>query len=356
MTSPRPDLVLRRSLSSTCLPATQLLEFQEPTTGVTVQLIGSMHYNPASIALTERTIGALAAQDRLGSVVIESCDLRWNSTMSLSPTLQKLLQSEMRAAHDLAGQWHRPVVLGDQRINVTVDRLKAGAQETVVDLLTPWSGGWQRLYQNITEARREAVPLGGDYLNLFAFLDPKLLLASPVSFVKYPLSYAAKSPLASLVVLALLFLPIPGDASTMGLDIGSISSSSSSALTANDYVGSLAGSLLETLLFARIFLKELLAERNEVIARNILEQCRLQQIKPPNVQSTPSQWWKLLLPRPGTSSRNDQVVTVAATTTCVYAPLSVPPVAEGQGKVVVAVLGMAHCNGIMKLLREQRVS
>ena len=289
MTSRRPNLGLRRSTSSTCLQATQLLEFQEPTTGVTVQLVGSMHYNPASIALTERTIGALAAQDRLGSVVIESCDLRWNSTMSLSPTLQKLLQSEMRAAHDLAGQWHRPIVLGDQRINVTVDRLKAGAQETVVDLLTPWSGGWQRLYQNITEARREAVPLGGDYLNLFAFLDPKLLLASPVSFVKYPLSYAAKSPLASLVVLALLFLPIPGDASTMGLDIGSISSSGS-ALTANDYVGSLVGSLLETLLFARIFLKELLAERNEVIARNILEQCRLQQIKPPTVQSTPSQW------------------------------------------------------------------
>jgi len=347
----------RRSLSSSsssfALAATQLLEFQEPTTGVTVQLVGSMHYNPASIRLTETTIQQLAAQNRLGAVLIESCDLRWNTTLELSPILQSLLQSEMRAAHDLALAYERPVILGDQRINVTVDRLKRGAAETVMDLVTPFSGGWQRLYRNVTEAREEAVPLGEGYLNAFAFLDPKLLLAAPVSFLKYPLSYAAKSPLASLVVFGLLFLPIPGDA----MGIISADGSTTAVMTAGDIAGQLVGSLLETLLFARIFLKELLAERNEVLARNILEQCRLIAQQQQQQQSKRKPWWEPYWMQP--SKRRPSNSNGSSSTTVVYAPQSVTTIPKHVGNpntTVVAVLGMAHCNGIMKLLKEQRVS
>ena len=38
-----------------------------------------------------------------------------------------MLQSEMRAAHDAAVKYGRPVILGDQRIEDTVLRLKEGA-------------------------------------------------------------------------------------------------------------------------------------------------------------------------------------------------------------------------------------
>ena len=320
----------QRSQSFTSLSTTRLLEFQEPTTGVTVQLVGSMHYNPVSIQLTKKTLQTLAEQDRLGSVVIEMCDVRWNATTDISPIMRYLLHSEMDAAHDLALRWQRPIVFGDQRINVTVHRLKTGAIEAVGDLLVPFSGGWRRLYRNITEAWSEAVPLGENYLNTFDFLDPKLWLASPVTFVKYLLTFTAKSPLFFLVLLAILFLPTRGGAATMG---AATAGTSAAVNAVGSWTKWLLSNLLESVLLTRILLKGLLVERNRVMARHILEQCRFQQ---------------------GTIiSPNDSVVDTGAT---VYAPLSVRPVAEGHEKVIVAVLGMAHCNGVMKLLTEQRVS
>lgn len=63
---------------------------------------------------------------------------------------------------------------------------------------------------------------------------------------------------------ALLFFSFVGDAD---------------ALTANDSVSttdlaeSLLFSILETVVFARIFLKELLADRNTVLAENIVSRC-----------------------------------------------------------------------------------
>ena len=292
-----------------------------------------MHYNPTSIELTRQTIQELAESNQLGSVVIESCDIRWNSTMEMSLPVQGLLMSEMRAAHDLAVQYQRPLVLGDQRINVTVDQLKKGAKETFLDLVNPITG-WKRLFRNVTIAREEALPFGDGYLNAFAFFDPKLLLAVPVSFIKYPLSYAAKSPIASILLFGILFLPVPGDAASMD-----------AVMSTGDWIWQLTFSLLETLLFTRIFLKELLAERNEVLARNILEQCRLQQ-KQPQQPGWKSLWTSIA----GSSRQRDPKNGV------VYAPLSTAPVFEHEEKTVVAVLGMAHCNGIMKLLQEQRVS
>merc|ERR1712238_132445 len=139
----------------------QLLEFVEPTTNVTVLLIGSMHYNPASIELVEQTVERLGRDDKLGSVIIESCDIRWNKTQTIMDkkntklqekqkakaeeesqasssssiassdavniTLNKddLLGNEMVAAWEVATKYQRPTVLGNQRINITIDALKA---------------------------------------------------------------------------------------------------------------------------------------------------------------------------------------------------------------------------------------
>ena len=75
-----------------------------------------------------------------------------------------------------------------------------------MDLLQPWNGGWGRLIESISSARKEAVPLGDEYLGLESFFDPKLLAAAPVSFVKYPLSYMVKSPVFAAVVGYVLLL------------------------------------------------------------------------------------------------------------------------------------------------------
>ena len=63
----------------------------------------------------------------MGSIIIESCDQRWNATLE-NELVRDALLSEMKAAHDLGIKYNRPVVLGDQDINITVSELKNGAK------------------------------------------------------------------------------------------------------------------------------------------------------------------------------------------------------------------------------------
>lgn len=318
---PKPSPPSSSSLRS------QILDFVEPSTGVPVKLIGSMHYNPASIELATKSINDLAAEGKLGSIIIESCDLRWNATLE-NELMRDALLSEMKAAHDLGIKYERPVVLGDQRINITVAQLKSGAKEAVLDLLQPWNGGWGRLFESISTARKEAVPVGDKFLGLESFFDPKLLAAAPVSFIKYPISYMVKSPVFATAIIALILL-------------GGVDSSDAyvaDTVSATDIFESLFLSALETVIFARIFLKELLADRNEILAMNILEQCRNYE-----ADESSSGWLDKLF------QTNDGDKSSGA----VYAPGSVVGKPEDDGKVVVAVLGLAHCNGIKKLLTEQ---
>jgi len=303
----------------------QILDFVEPTTGVRVKLVGAMHYNPASIKLAEDTINALAEEGQLGSIIIESCDIRWNATME-NEMVKDALLSEMKAAHDLGMQYERPVVLGDQRINITVDQLKFGAKEAVLDLVQPWNGGWGRLVDSISSARKVAVPFGEEFLGLGSFFDPKLLASAPISFIKYPLSYFVKSPVFTVAVFALIILG----------DVDSSNAISTDSVSTTDLIESLLFSILETAIFARIFLKELLADRNEVLADSILEQCRNYETE------SSSNWLEKLFQADRTGDKS---------TGAVYAPGSVAGKPE-DGKIVVAVLGLAHCNGIKKLLTE----
>ena len=317
------------------LDATQLLEFVEPETGVTVKLVGAMHYNPTSIKPATDTIEELGANNRLGSVIIESCDIRYESSKEMSPFLKKILRSEMRAACDVALSYNRPVVLGDQRINITNARMQSALKETLVDLVQPIGGGWNRIAGNITQAWQDGAPNEPPYLNAFAFLDPGLLLAAPVSFFKYPLSYLTKSPIPTLAFFSLFFLTDPGNIA------GEMVALNNEALTWVDIVGSVGVATLETAVFARIILKEVLHERNEILADSILEQCRLYAQQKNNNR----RWW-FSSTQPSSSS----------TTEIMYVDKSNTGGATNNGKddkTVVAVLGMAHCNGIKKLLQER---
>ena len=301
---------------------TQILDFVEPSTGVQVKLIGAMHYNPASIKLATDTINQLEKEGKLGSIIIESCDIRWNATLENEFVKDQLL-SEMRAAHDLGVLYQRPVVLGDQRINITVSQLKNGAKEAVLDLVQPWNGGWNRLYDSISAARKEAVPVGEQFLGIDSLFDPKIMAAAPVSLLKYPVSYFVRSPVFSIIVLCLFILLGRGDdANALG------------ELTPTDLAESIFFSALETVIFARIFLKELLAERNEVLAENIFEQCR-------NYAPDKGNVWDKIFQSKVDKSKG-----------AIYARDSVVGSSGEEGKVVVAVLGLAHCNGIKKIMTE----
>lgn len=320
--------------------AKQLIEFKEPTTGVTVKLIGCMHYNPASIKLTTDTINNLAQKNKLGSVIIESCDIRWDKTKELPRIIQNFLLSEMKAACELTMDvYERPVVLGDQRINITINSMGQGLKETALDFVSPWNGGWNRLVGNVTAAREEALPSGENYLDIFAFFDPVLMLAAPVSLIKYPLSYLCRSPIPTIAFFILLFLSEqPADAATLV---------TVDQMTITDWMGSLAFSAVEVALFARIFLKELLAERNKLLARNILEQCKLystkkaRRVKMGTDSLSPLSWF-------GSRKKEEAFEVVYVKESAVQMPGDVIT----DDMTVVAVLGMAHCNGIAKLLKE----
>jgi hypothetical protein len=335
----------RGSLS---LSAAQLLTFQEPRTNTTVILVGAMHYNPTSVRLAKTTIEDLGTQNRLGSVIVESCDIRWNKTAELyeeKPFIKRLLTNEMRTACDVAFRFERPVILGDQRINITTNALKSSLKETFVDLVTP-PKGWKRFVDEVGQAWEETVPLGGKgYLTAFAFLDPLLLLALPISFIKYPLSYFIRSPLPTTIVLSVLIsLSYAEDPMTLeALVAGQI--------PVSDYIASVGVAVLETAVFARLLLKPLLADRNEILARSILDQCELFASEG-EVEKKKGGWFNFL------ATNNDQKKKVISSDQQImYAPGSTISQKDSgsSDKVVVAVLGMAHCNGIMKLLKEQRV-
>jgi hypothetical protein len=338
------------SLQATVPAALQLLQFQEPQTNVTVVLVGAMHYNPASIQLAENTILYLGRQDKLGSVIVESCDIRWNKTAELyeeKPFLKTILTNEMRTACDVALSFDRPVVLGDQRINITFDALKSSLKQTLMDVVSPPTG-WKRFIDEVQGAWEETQPLGGKgYLSAFAFLDPRLLLVLPVTLVKYPLSYLVRDPVPTSIVLSLFAALSYVDNSSAMQDL-----IMNDQVPISDWIWSLLFAGLETAVFARLLLKPLLAERNEILAKSILDQCKLYTNNGEQKPETTG-WFDNFLTKENTSPMS---TTCDTATDVIYAPGSPAATVSDQGeKVVVAVLGMAHCNGIMKLLKERRV-
>lgn len=271
-------------------------------TGVTVRIIGCMHYNPLSISTARQAVENLGVDGMLGSVVIESCPKRWSRTLSSQPpgsALRSILDNEMQAAQEACEKFHRPVVLGDQAIDVTNSRVMQSMVQSIQDICSPLSGGWSRLANDINEIFQNTIMLpaipGVDFLTASDFLYPKLLLSSPVSFVRYPLAILIKSPQLVLGFLCLAFL-------SGQIDAHSIPTESSLSMQAIDTLESVFSSLAETALLARPMLQAILLERNIILAENIRESCR-----------------------------------------SIYK--------EGlEGGVCVAVLGMAHSNGVAKLL------
>ena len=339
----------------------QLIQFREPKTNTKVILVGTMHYNPTSIKIVQDTIRTLGEEQSLGSVVVESCDIRWNTTMEILKTqsgklLEPFLTSEMKVACDEAIKYGRPCVLGDQQINATGISLKGALGQTFVDICSPFNGGWGRLYEDISKASDAALPSGDGYLNARSILDPRLLIAAPVSFAKYPFSFLARNPVTTSIVLGIIFYITYLDISNSGANVAFADASLEEQLTS--VVASILFAAIELIIFGKLLIQVLLAERNEIIAKNILDQCQ-QYSQSYNRRS------KTMFPIfqifDQTRKKND-LISGGAT----YVPGTIQDDVlktkndvikdNNNEKVVVAILGMAHCNGIVKLLKEQRIS
>jgi len=370
----------------------QILEFIEPSTNVTVLLIGSMHYNPASIALVENTLEELGSTKKLGSVIIESCDIRWNKTQEIldknpNPNEKDFLGNEMRAAWEISSlKYNRPTILGDQRINVTVDALKASLKDTVQDIFIRGPNGWKHSLEEIQDGWSQTTPINNDNLlpseknqglqglNALSFLDPRILISLPVSLVKYPLSFFLKDPIPfGLFFSSIIGLQYYSDHGTIPfIDMTSIGAAAAAATTTAsdllqsqtqpdrtfaDYILSISFAILEIVVFARLLLKPLLAERNDILAKSILDQCKIYSTTTTtNGVKDNNNWFQQFFKLDSKSRTSDSDSDPSIT----YVPGCSPSemnggVGEGERPVVVAVLGMAHCNGIMKLLKEQKV-
>lgn len=299
----------------------QTLTFPDARTGITVHLVGSMHYNPYSIAKASSIVRSYGEAGSLGSVVVEQCPARWEKVTELHPrgtVLRAVLDNEMQAAAEAGEAFGTDVVLGDEKIETVDARVKEAFLETAKDLANPLGGGWAAIASDIRTAYSEAIdPARGEkdgvYLSALDLLDPKLLLASPLSFLRYPLAIVIKAPLLGAALISLLtFLTINGPAE-LAAEAGGLADMSLVDILVEMVEGA-AAFTLETVILARIFLTVLLVERNEVLARNIRAECI-----------------RLADEGKGLFGRK-----------------------SNADKVCVAVLGMAHCNGVKSLLMDEK--
>ena len=135
----------------------------------------------------------------------------------------------------------------------------------------------------------------GEAIGPAALLDPALLLATPVTAIRYPLAAIVKSPW--------LLLPLLGGFGLVAQDFAAAADPAAPPVSLEELGGAIAFAMLETLVVGRVFLVGLLEERNFALARNI---------------------------------RKAHFATKG-------------------GDTVVAILGAAHLNGVKRLLTSTRV-
>jgi len=301
----------------------QTLFFHDAKTGVPIHIIGTMHYNPHSIAKVEGIVSSYGKANRLGSVVLESCEERWSATQHVQPEGSKMrsfLDNEFQTAAELAKLYDEQsekenirLILADEDIQSNNMRIKKAFKSTITDIVNPWKGGWESIMLDLkrgysenfdprstnrsTKEDDERMHL---YLDRDDLLDMEMLRSAPISLARYVLGFVARKPLPGSLLLAWL-------AALLGYGVlhgtGDLSLADEAKATA---AGLLLNLLLGVPLFGRTLLVTLLSDRNEILARNIRAECeRLQ-----------------------SEGRSNQACIV--------------------------VLGLAHCNGVKRLLCEEK--
>ena len=234
-------------------------------------LVGTMHYNPHSIAIARDTVRNLRESQALGGVVLETCEKRWEKTQSFQPPgsfMRKLLDNEFQAAAEEAGT--SAIILGDQPIADLGTSMKALAKQTLLDLGTPWDGGWARYTDDISKAvKREVKAAKGGVESPAEVFDTNLLLNVPVSLFRYPLAWLLKSPklMVPLTTFWLTIAALPGAVES----IPDLTAQSEAESLVTDLF--LVLDFLQLTLLSRIFLVALLRDRNDILAASVSAAC-----------------------------------------------------------------------------------
>ncbi|EEH56420.1 uncharacterized protein MICPUCDRAFT_70245 [Micromonas pusilla CCMP1545] len=331
---PRPSFSARARRESPRARGT--LRFKDAHTGVDVLLVGTMHYNPASIELAAASVRDLSSANALRAIVLETCPTRWAKTRRMQPRgsfLRMLLDNEFQAAVEARDGGDRdvvhsiPIVLGDQKIEDLGASAKATLRATWEDFSSPFDGGWARLWRDFAAAYAREVDSGPEDAGLSLrdlATDAPLALGLPVSFFRYPLAWSVKSPKVIVPFAAFAYtlseLPnwlsaVPrgvalGASALGGVGVQNLPSAEESAVS----ILFLVLDVLEVVFLSSLFLKALLATRNDVLSRSIRETC--------------------------VDAANARLAAGSGDTA-----------GAGVGTVV-AVLGAAHLNGVQRRLME----
>merc|ERR1740136_609816 len=133
-----------------------------------IHIIGTMHYNPHSIDKTKAIIRSYGERGQLASVIIETCDTRWNRTQSLQPSgtlLRRLLDNEFQTAAEVASTYYDygttigsgRVVLADEDIDDNDRRINEAFRSSVRDYLNPLGGGWTAISNDILQGYGDSI-------------------------------------------------------------------------------------------------------------------------------------------------------------------------------------------------------
>eukprot|EP00467_Chlorarachnion_reptans_P005826 CAMPEP_0114491638 /NCGR_PEP_ID=MMETSP0109-20121206/3117_1 /TAXON_ID=29199 /ORGANISM="Chlorarachnion reptans, Strain CCCM449" /LENGTH=263 /DNA_ID=CAMNT_0001668405 /DNA_START=141 /DNA_END=932 /DNA_ORIENTATION=- len=259
-----------------------------------------MHFNPTSIAKAKKTVKELAEKKQLSSVVIELCDTRWKNMEKRYPkgsVRRRLLNNEMQAAGDVASDYGVNVVLGDSPIAEILNQIKSKARQTMIDIISPING-WKSILEDFRAflTRRKGKNTPG--LSPLDLLDPILLAGLPITLMRYPAAFALKAPIRAVALGTLVYALNTFSESAFATGV---SAEASENLRVNLFatVFSIV-SLGIYVLLARIMAIVLLMERDKYLANSILQSCK--------------------------DCKEDEVV--------------------------VAILGMAHVNGVAQILSQ----
>ena len=208
-----PTLLCLAMLVCTCmlvaLHTPQVRTLREPRTGTRVVLVGVMHHNPASVALSRAITERERCRDgaRLHTILVESCSARWNATLALGPRWNSLVADEMLAAAEACTERGPRLELADQPIARTFRRAKILRTQTLRELATPWSGGWQSVWADVRDGARDVSGHGETgAIGLADVLEPRLVLGMPVGWARYLLSLATRGPFVFRAVIGLVAL------------------------------------------------------------------------------------------------------------------------------------------------------
>ena len=292
-------------------PPTQTLFFRDAATNQPIHIVGTMHYNPHSINKVTQLIHDYGSTGRLGSVVIESCEERWSTTQRIQPKGSKLrwfLDNEFQAAAELADKYDARMILADENISKNNERINSVLMQTIQDLCSP-PMGWETILFDLQRGWRENVdpqlptisktePKGKKvFLDRSDLFDVDLLQSAPLSLARYVLGFVAKKPLPGTLLLGWLAGLIGyGIVHGIGYDLSLLEEVKATA------AGLGLNLIIGVPLLGRILLITLLGDRNEILAKNIRDECFSLQ-------------------------KEDRCE-----------------------EVVVVVLGLAHCNGVKRLL------